>query len=373
MKWLHEDNVETSPGWCPRVVCLVMTLMAMLSILYGETSQGRGRHGEIQFSNGQITEGWISVPDDTKFKLHIGDSLRTFGLEDVIEIRFTVEKESMERAWRFVEAGRTEKEFTGPPYPVREIGAIVTLQSGEKMAGHLYTTSLFVESEGVTSKIILRSKLRGEPGQAFEDLKFPVRIALTGQQVGHQIPGEIVCHLRGVMGDDKPEIALLTKRDLVRLVGRASADGTAFSLHPASEEGVFLAVRRGSEIVVGWPSESDLALVTQFGNTLREAKDFFDKRELLGVLYDEEGANVYTLVLLQRSAPTTLSAHRSRPWRVGVWRWKKTESERFLLAAQGYFFRGINAPDEALPSVRCNPKLWNVPIRNGMIVDLDAP
>jgi len=110
------------------------------------------RPGLVQFSNGEMVEGMLSLTPGSELKVHTGKDLKTVALDQVQEMVFEPEKETMEEKWRFAEAGRTRKEKWGQPYPVREIRASVSLADGTVIRGHVYTTVLYLEGKEQTTK-----------------------------------------------------------------------------------------------------------------------------------------------------------------------------------------------------------------------------
>ncbi|MGQ9662239.1 MAG: hypothetical protein ACUVWX_07885, partial [Kiritimatiellia bacterium] len=190
-------------------------------------TEGDGYPGEVQFSDGETLQGMISLAPGAELRLHAEPRLRVFSLGEVNEIRIRVENETLERPWRFVEAGRTEKQYLGEPYPVRELRATVISRSGAQLDGHLYTTSLYVQSGGGTRKIVLRSKLQGKPGETFHDLTFPTRIVLADRTAG-PASGEISCRVVGQALSGRREVAILLKGSLTRLEARPVGDGGEF-------------------------------------------------------------------------------------------------------------------------------------------------
>ena len=87
----------------------------------------------------------------------------------------------MERAWQFLEAGQTAKTFTGEHYPTLEVGCTATLADGSMKTGHLLTTVFYLEQGGQTRKVIIRKKLRGQPGDSPADIRYPVRLVFDRQ------------------------------------------------------------------------------------------------------------------------------------------------------------------------------------------------
>jgi hypothetical protein len=134
------------------------------------------RPGQIQFSNGETVEGTLSLTPGAELSIEAGGQLRRVSFDRVQAISLTPEHEEMVQKWRFVEAGKTQKQREGDPYPVRQLRATIVLASGEKITGHLYTTVLYVEGQERTQKVVLWAKQRGKEGQALESLIYPTQI-----------------------------------------------------------------------------------------------------------------------------------------------------------------------------------------------------
>ena len=319
------------------------------------SAAGEPRQGRIQFSNGDVVEGLISGSPGNDLKVQDGSRLTTTPLDRVQEIRFAPEKETLEQKWRFVEAGRTEKQKWGEPYPVRFVRATLILGGGETLSGHLYTTVLYVEQSNRTQKVVLEYKRRGTEGQRFEDLAYPSRVEFIGP-AAEAGSGPRVRIGRTANGPVE-EVAALTRPALVRLEGRRQA-GDEFLLPPTLGDRIFLAIKASRAVSVGWPSAGDETTSNRVSAALKDARDFFDDRTLLGVWREKPGSDVFSLLMLNRKGATTLGGERTQPWRLAVWRWKEDDSGRLMLAGAGYFFRGILARGEVPPPVRLSPALW---------------
>ena len=79
--------------------------------------------GHVEWSDGQRREGTLLAGPNGTVRLHDGTRVREWPLERVARVVFRTEKERLERAWRFVEAGQTRKEEWGDPFPVAELVA----------------------------------------------------------------------------------------------------------------------------------------------------------------------------------------------------------------------------------------------------------
>jgi hypothetical protein len=343
-----------------KVLALGISL-ALATALGAETA---ARPGEIQFSNGETQSGAISLTPGREFQIHTGKELRSLALDAVREIRIAPESEKMEQKWRFVEAGRVEKEKWGQPYPTRNLRAILVPVSGDSLAGHLYTTVLYVAgpatatNDAETTKVVLLAKQRGKEGETFADLVYPARIVFADPgQVSQDMTGRLTIRVR-----NKAEVVALTRGALTRLPA-APAGREEQRLPSPFGAGLFLAERTDSAIRVGWPAAADAELRARIEKLFGEVRDFFDRFRLLGVQAD--GEDVYALVMASRAGKTTLPAGLSQPWRLEIWRWK-LDGDQAMAAGRGYFFRGIVEQGSEPPPVALDPALWNIGIEDGM-------
>jgi len=319
----------------------LLTLLILLSAqaLHSETN----RTGQVQLSNGDIAEGTISLTQGSELKIYVGTTLKTLPLSLIQEILLEPEKETMERKWRFEEAGRTQKKYWGQPYPVREIRATITLADGTQFQGHLYTTVLYLEGSEQTTKIVLRAKDKGNEGQTFNDLIYPVRIAFTDKAI--PIVGKITIKLAH---SNATELVALTPGALLRIPARPTPDAKEFQLTGLTMTNLFTAFKADSALQVTWPVNTDTGLTARVEQALNDARDFFDSKQLLGLQRRED--DIYALLMLSRRAQTSMDQEASQPWRLEIWRWKDN-GDRLMIAGRGYFFRGIIRKSEVPPVV----------------------
>jgi hypothetical protein len=339
-------------------------LMRTIFLLLGlaAASVVHARPGVVEYSDGHSVTGNVTLTPGKQIQFLDGTQQRAFGLELVREIRFWAEEETMERKWRFREAGKADKEFTGQPMPVRHVKATVALADGGTITGHLFTTVLYVENAEGARKVILLAKQRGEEGQTFAQLVYPSRIAFT-DEAGHAGARWTV-----KLGHAPDEFMGLALGSLTRLDARRAGAGQYSLAAPLGEE-LLLGYRQGNEIMVGWTTNAEEKVVARVREGVKDAEDFFDGKELLGVWHDEVAGNVYSLMLLHRKGGTTLGGAKSQPWRVSVWRWKyDSETNQLMLAGRGDLFRGIIGHGDALPAVKTSEKLWRPKVTGQQIV-----
>lgn len=317
-----------------------------------------GRQGTLTFSDGTSLQGTVTLSPESLLRIHTGDGLRTLPLEHARELRWSPEKESMERKWRFEEAGQTRKKFWGTPYPVRRLRTDILLSPEGTLSGHLYTLPLYIEADGHTQRVVLKAKQKGPPGGSFEELVYPVRLAFDAAD-RRSVSGPVV-QVGADAGRHAIAVAGLTVGPLVRLEARRMSGQGCFRLPPLLGAALFLAVRTENAVRVGWPdSPADTARAAVM-QAMPFVKDFFDRREVLGVLDQPEHRRVYTLMLLSRQGKTTLNRERSQPWRIEVWRWKSNDEGKLMLAGRGMLFRGAvdRTGTEPLPAVSPAPDIW---------------
>jgi len=297
------------------------------------------RPGVVAFSDGATLEGDISLTPGTAFTLHDGKVPHVLPLKAVREIRFFPEKEEMARAWRFKEAGQAIKEEWGEPYPIRHLGATLLPLDGPGWTGHLFTLPLYVTATGKTHKIVLMAKQKGQPAETLESLAYPVSIRFEDPANAANKPARLT--LTPEPGADT-ELCAITRGALVRLPGRRPSGAGPFLIPAPLDATLFVALRAGDTLRAAWGHDAAPEITNVIRQAVADARDFFDKRLLLGVSHTAGETEVYALVDLMREGTTTLGAEKSQPWRLEVWRFRlDPDTNKVLLAGRAWFFRGI--------------------------------
>ena len=118
-------------------------------------------------------------------------------------------------------------------------------------------------------------------------------------------------------------------------------------------------MRRGAQIAVGWRGEAPAAAQARITQGLRDLKDFFDDRRLLGISQEPtEETTCHTLLLLTRAAKTTMDGPNTQPWRLEIWKWRLgSETNDITAATRCVLFRGIREPAAPLPEVKLDTGL----------------
>lgn len=331
----------------------------LLAALSATALAGPRRPGKVQFSNGDIVEGQISMTPGEDFRLHInGTQIRVLDFERLRELRISAAEEKMVQKWRFLEAGQTKKQVWGQPYLTRSLQGTAVLSDGEKITGHLYTTVLYIEpDEGKARKVIIQAKQRGKEGEAADALAYPSLITFTDSAA----QAEDIIRLRITHPDvtDKTELAAVTWGALFTFEGKKAGAPGEFTLASPLGRDIILGLKTGDNIVVGWPKDADPKFKAIIETNIVNSEDFYDDRKLLGVYYDEPNTDIYSVFMLHRTGKTTMDGQKTQPWRLVIQRWKyDPESSRVLLSGRGFLFRGILAKGEKPPPVTLSEKLW---------------
>jgi hypothetical protein len=319
------------------------------------------RPGTIQLSDGTSWNGEIALIPGGALLLHDGSNVKTIDLVRVRALRMLVAKEHLERNFRMPEAGKAFREETGEPYPVRELSTQIELIDGSTISGHLGTTAMTIDVAAADAKpddpperhkVILPAKLQGKPGEGFNTLVFPALIRFSDQPVAAAASTRLQ-----LVGGDAEELAVLTRDGLAALTAQRTAAGT-FTIEPAFGAGMFLATRSGNRIRIGWPGGADAGLSERLALALKDASDFFDGRQLLGVWHREGASEAFTVVRLVRLGAVVDSPQK--PWGVEIWRWHlEDDGGRVMLAGRGKLFRGMASDEAGQPVVTLSTSLWN--------------
>ena len=102
--------------------------------------------GYLELSDGTVLLGRVYLTRDKRLKIY-DDKLkrqREVPLSAIEQIEGSVEKEWLEREWRFQEAASDQKVYTGRHYPAREYLHTLTLHDGKTITGPL-AEIIFVE------------------------------------------------------------------------------------------------------------------------------------------------------------------------------------------------------------------------------------
>ncbi len=316
---------------------------------------------------------------------------RRFDLDMVASIRLEprpdlasqeLPPERMERRWdwkypaKHGDARETisyEKVFIGDPFPVRELQAVVTFNSGEVLAGSLTRAAIYIYPEGepVARRLILQSKETGEPGQTLDTLHHVESIRF--EEAGAMFPASQLIRFIDPRPDDMSDVWTLTRETLTPVTPEpvAGIKGTV-TVSGTLGEGLFLTIFKDGVYHVGWQDRADPGIHDLARRHVAQLRDYYNERDLLGVRQVGGTRDVLTLVRLQRRVPET-SVREQTPerfglssddslefYRLAIWRWRHdAENERMLLIDRGSFFRK-QLPERGAqtPVMRTCDALW---------------
>jgi hypothetical protein len=345
--------------------------------------------GRITWSDGRDLVGEVRLDKD--LEIHDGKTLRTVAIAQVRAIHLKPETEAMDRAWRFITPGQVAKEYSGDPYPVRHLSAVVDLVDGSSIAGHLYTTVVYITPGGEVpireitmpgsknstvvreiddnrpERVILLAKQQGAPGTTLASLVFPNLIipspaADAPPPTAHTItfPAKAIAQ-----GD---QVVVIARDGLARTETAAGATAEQFTLPVAVTAPVFVARQAaGGALTAAWPAGDDAELHALVATAVHDSLDFMDDRRLLAVTAD--GDQIYGLLMLYRAGPTTDGPQH--PWRLEIWRWHRDDN-RLLWAGRAWFFRDRVEDAKQLPAVTIDHTWWTQHEARGGIV-IGAP
>jgi hypothetical protein len=195
---------------CSRYLCCVPGLLSavLLSVAAGRagadeppvispfgrapTEREDSEPGYVELSDGKVVPGMVYLTRDhrlTIFDAQINRQ-RMVPLRVVKSVECKVQKEWMEREWRFRELASDEKYYTGRTYPAREYEHTITLQDDRTITGPL-SGVVYVQPFGYqperpgayrtvvqAEKFLLHKRDKGEIGEKLDDVVYVKRIAL---------------------------------------------------------------------------------------------------------------------------------------------------------------------------------------------------
>ena len=160
---------------------------------------GRVR-GTIELSDGKSETGRLSLTADIGMTFYdtAAKEWREVGMDELSRIDARPGAEELDKEWRWKEAGRDEKVYTGRARPRRWLDHDVTLADGTRFTGHIKGTLIYIETDPepeadkkaeaeatrgdrtparrperarpVKKRIVIRQYQRGDWGQTLKDL-----------------------------------------------------------------------------------------------------------------------------------------------------------------------------------------------------------
>ncbi len=375
--------------------CVLVTLLAA-SALPAQVTKAPRRQAAVHFSDGKVLQGEVLLTPGIDFSLggvpgpgQKFAQTRTFNVDVVKEMSFapftrseTLEPERMMVPYKWDTVDRHVKIPTGKPYPVRELGCTVKFNSGEEMTGILASVALYVQDRdaqtgmlGDARRFLLQSKQKGEQNQKMADLVYVTRIRMLDEGKKVAAKTDVVCKRFRLFAGD--ELTAITRDSLEAVKVKQAGGPDRFEVEATYGENLFLGARVGKKYIVGWPEEGTkrTELFESCAKHLRELRDYFTDRKLLGILPNENNTRIQMLVSLRRRVPPNASKTVSdceydaqgKPmefFRLSVWLWKRdAESGKMILVKRGSFFRVRVDVSEATPEADISADLWPIELK----------
>lgn len=137
--------------------------------------------GYLQLSDGTVIAGRLFLTRDARLKVYDTESerIREIPLAAVKRIQCRVEKEWIEKQWRFKENANNEKVYTGHSYPVRQYTHKITLNNGAEVDGPL-SAIIYIQPEqsAAPRRFLLHKRQPGPLDTSLESLVYVETIEL---------------------------------------------------------------------------------------------------------------------------------------------------------------------------------------------------
>ena len=390
-----QKNICRPEACLKPLVVMAARLVFLPGALPGQEAKAPRRQASLLLSDGTVFEGTILLTPGIDFRLVAIPSetgtkfgkVNSFNLDVVKEMTFSPLREFYRKHFRF-KRGTATKIYEGEPYPIREPKCTVVFNSGETRTGILHSTVLYLQEKdpgtGVTvrnRKFILRAKQKGDPGDELSDLVYVEHIKMLDE--GRKIEKSLDIEFLSLDPDSMGDLRAITRETLTSVPVKAAERDGKLKVFSTLGENVFLATRIGDRYVAGWPEEGTkrTELFEAVEKEFMELVDYYNERELLGILPLDGGRRVLTLAKLRRQAPA--GAYRGMPgffevdgngelmefFRLSVWLWNRDlETGNMVLVDRGSFYRQRLHAEAKTPEMGICPDLWPVVKKDGKII-----
>ncbi len=137
--------------------------------------------GYVELSDGSILAGSIYLTRDARLRIYDSQLKRNrdVPLRVIERIECHVEKEWLEKEWRFREAANDRKVYTGRSYPARIYVHTITLRDGRTIRGPL-SAPIYVQSDPhkKAARFILHKRDKGPVGTSLKELVYVRKVEL---------------------------------------------------------------------------------------------------------------------------------------------------------------------------------------------------
>jgi len=263
------------------------------------------------------------------------------------------------------------KVYLGEPYPVRELQAVVTFTSGEVLQGALSRCAIYIypEDSFTAERFIVRSQERGEEGEDFDDIVHVEEVRFIEE--GAQFDAKHTIQFKASVPDGLESVWALTRETLAPLSPEpVSGSNDTVEVGGAYGESFSVAIKKNGVYYIGWNEQATEQMYEVAAKHVKELRDFYNERELLGV-YDIEGSHdVLTLLRLRRTDAHILidsdehhdfeGTGNKEPYRISVLRWRfNADDNSMALVRRGSFFRKHIHESKPTPRGVPTEALWS--------------
>jgi hypothetical protein len=137
--------------------------------------------GYVELSDGSIHLGRLYLTRDTRLKIfdtELGRQ-REIPLRVIQAVECSVEKEWLEKVWRFRAMADDEKVYTGQTYPARIYQHTIVLNDGRRIHGPMSGIIYVDDYEGQgTRKFLFHKRQKGPVGSDLKSLVYVRKVAL---------------------------------------------------------------------------------------------------------------------------------------------------------------------------------------------------
>ena len=141
------------------------------------------RPGTVTLSDGTVLKGSVYTTRDKRLRLFDAKdkTRKDIPLEAISTIEVNIEKEGLEKDWRWKEEGSDVKLYTGHAYPWKQYITTITLLDGDKTTGHV-NGLIYIQTDKETQKFILHEKDKGEKDQKLTDIVHLKKVEFTKEK-----------------------------------------------------------------------------------------------------------------------------------------------------------------------------------------------
>ncbi len=307
-------------------------LTIMFAMLLATTATASEWHAaDIEMSDGKMLNGELALLGSRPLTMIPTDSSyeRKILLEDIISISQVIEKQEMNKPWKYQEDGKVDKIYFEGTYPFMNFTTEVLLTNGQCVRGHIISLPFRFKGKG-PKKIFLNKQEKGEVGQTMSDIVYPVKITFTAS-LG--IPTSPVSGTVTGYGKLQKVSALDNQRETVCF---ARVKGNSFefqNLLPGTYDVFILTDSHvlagmsgdGPENLQGSPLPENTA--TELKKVFKLADDFFNDRWII----DLAGNTSFTKTMgyFRRADVYAAKKHLNGGflWHLDIWSWHLAGNE----------------------------------------------